>query len=131
VPASLGLPARDLARIAYCMLRGGRWQDRQVIPKCSVDETAAPTHAVKGPEMRFRINAESFSHGGELPARWTGPDGRGGQDARFMPSSGGQRGAFLTSLDLVVARQTGGSGTWEYEEFLRRACAAVVPAKEH
>jgi hypothetical protein len=29
----LGMPARDLARIAYCMLQGGRWKDRQVIPK--------------------------------------------------------------------------------------------------
>src|SRR6516165_7593189 len=40
----LGMPARDLARIAYCMLRGGRWKDKQVIPKWFVDETAAPTH---------------------------------------------------------------------------------------
>ena len=33
----LGMPARDLARIAYCMLRDGRWNDRQVIPKWFVD----------------------------------------------------------------------------------------------
>ena len=39
----LGMPARDLARIAYCMMRGGRWGDRQVIPKWFVEETAAPT----------------------------------------------------------------------------------------
>ena len=26
---ALGMPARDMARIAYCMLRGGRWRDRQ------------------------------------------------------------------------------------------------------
>ena len=43
------MPARDLARIAYCMLRGGRWGDRQVIPKWFVDETAAPTHNVTQP----------------------------------------------------------------------------------
>ena len=36
--------------------------------------------------------------------------------------------AFVPSLDLVVTRQTGSSGGWEYEEFLRRACAAVVDA---
>jgi hypothetical protein len=32
----------------------------------------------------------------------------------------------VPSLDLVITRQTGSSGTWEYEEYLRRACAAVV-----
>src|SRR6516164_934723 len=47
-------------------------------------------------------------------------------DARSKPGSGGQLIAFVPSLDLVVTRQTGGSGGWEYEEFLRRACAAVV-----
>src|SRR5262249_30324457 len=47
-------------------------------------------------------------------------------DARSKPGSGGQLIAFVPSLDLVVTRQTGSSGGWEYEEFLRRACAAVV-----
>src|SRR5262245_52301792 len=65
----LGMPARDLARIAYCMLRGGNWLDQQVIPRWFVDETAAPTHDVKTPELRFKRAAESFSHGWELPAR--------------------------------------------------------------
>jgi hypothetical protein len=59
----MGMPARDLARIAYCMLRAGRWGDRQVIPGWFVEETAAPTHTVKGAEMRFQRNAQSFSHG--------------------------------------------------------------------
>jgi hypothetical protein len=26
----------------------------------------------------------------------------------------------------VIARQTGGSGAWDYEGFLRRACDAVI-----
>jgi len=63
----------------------------------------------------------------ELPARLT--DGRGKgipADARFKPGSGGQLIAFVPSLDLVITRQTGSSGDWPYEEYLRRACAAVV-----
>lgn len=97
---AMGMPARDLARIAYCMLREGRWNDKQVIPKWFVDETAQPTHSVKGPEMRFKINAETFSHGGELPARLTGeggaPSGHGiPVDARYKPGSGGQLIAFV------------------------------------
>ena len=47
------MPSRDLARIAYCMARGGRWNDRQVIPRWFVEQTAAPTHDVHGQELRF------------------------------------------------------------------------------
>jgi CubicO group peptidase (beta-lactamase class C family) len=129
----LGMPARDLARIAYCMLREGRWGDRQVVPKWFVVQTALPTHNVQGREMRFRLNARTFSHGWELPARLTGEGGRSGKgipaDARHKPGSGGQLIAFVPSLDLVVTRQTGSSGEWQFEEYLRRACQAVVPGK--
>ncbi len=125
----LGLPARDLARIAYCMLRGGRWKDQQIIPKWFVDQTAAPTHDVKTAEMRWKLNPQIFSHSWELPARLDGTGGRSGEgipaDARHKPGSGGQLIAFVPSLDLVVTRQTGSSGEWQFEEYLRRACAAV------
>jgi CubicO group peptidase (beta-lactamase class C family) len=123
----LGLSARDLARVAYCLLREGRWGDRQVVPRWFVQETAGPTHAVRTPELRFKLPAGTFSHGWELPAL-RGEKGRGiPPDARFKPGSGGQLIAFVPSLDLVVTRQTGSSGEWEYEEYLRRACAAVTP----
>ena len=127
----LGLPARDLARIAYCMLHGGRWNDPQVIPKWFVDETAAATHEVTTPEMRWKLNPQVFSHGWELPARHSAESGRSGAgipaDARSKPGSGGQLIAFVPSLELVITRQTGSSGEWQYDEYLRRACAAVIP----
>ncbi|MBI5383916.1 MAG: beta-lactamase family protein [Verrucomicrobia bacterium] len=127
----LGLPARDLARIGWCLTRGGRWGERQVIPKWFVEQTAEPTHEVKTPELRWKLNPQIFSHGWELPARLTGEGGRRGdglpQDARSKPGSGGQLIAFVPSQDLVITRQTGSSGDWPYEEYLRRACAAVVP----
>ena len=124
----MGMPARDLARVAYCMLRGGKWKDKQIVPKWFVDETAAPTHDVKEPELRFNRAAESFSHAWELPARLK--DSKGiPADARYKPGSGGQMIAFIPSLDLVVTRQTGGSGAWEYEEYVRRACGAVLAEK--
>ncbi|MBN1854312.1 MAG: serine hydrolase [Pirellulales bacterium] len=123
----MGMPARDLARLAYCMLRGGRWQDKQIVPQWFVDQTGAPTHDVKEPELRFQRDAESFSHGWELPARLTDNNGSSiPKDARFKPGSGGQMIAFVPSLDLVMTRQTGGSGAWQYEEFVRRVCAAVI-----
>jgi hypothetical protein len=118
-----------MARIAYCMAHGGRWKDRQVIPQWFVAETAAPTHHVHGQELRFKINAQVFTHGWELPAKQTGEGGRSGQripaDARSKSGSGGQQIAFVPSLDLVLARQTGSSGDWQFEEFLRRACESI------
>jgi CubicO group peptidase (beta-lactamase class C family) len=126
----LGMPARDLARIAYCMLHEGRWKDQQVIPKWFVDQTAEPTSDVKTPELRWKLNPQVFSHGWELPARHDPKSGRSGTgipaDARSKPGSGGQLIAFVPSLDLVITRQTGSSGEWQFEEYLRRACAAVL-----
>ncbi|MCA9195191.1 MAG: beta-lactamase family protein [Planctomycetales bacterium] len=122
---AIGLPARELASIGYCMLHAGRWRDKQVIPEWFVEQTAGPTHSVTGIKT-FGRDAAAFSHGWELPANLS--DGRGQgipSDARFKPGSGGQLIAFVPSLDLVIARQTGGSGAWEYEQFLRLACAAV------
>jgi len=87
----LGMPARDLARVAYCMLRNGRWKNQQELPALSKEDV----------------------HG--IPT-----------DARYKPGSGGQVIAFVPSLDMVITRQTGQSGNWEYEEFVRQACAASL-----
>jgi CubicO group peptidase (beta-lactamase class C family) len=126
----LGMPARDLARIAYCMLRDGRWKDQQVIPKWFVDQTATPGHEVKTPELRWKLNPQVFTVGWELPARHWAETGRSGEgipaDARAKCGSGGQFIAFVPSLDLVITRQTGSSGDWAFEEYLRRACATVI-----
>jgi hypothetical protein len=47
-------------------------------------------------------------------------------DARYKPGSGGQLIALVPSLNLMITRQTGSSGSWEYEEYLRWACDAVI-----
>jgi CubicO group peptidase (beta-lactamase class C family) len=126
----LGMSARDLARVAYCMLREGRWNERQVIPEWFVEQTAQPTSQVKTPELRWKLNPEVFSLGWELPSRHWPKSGRNGEgipaDAREKPGSGGQLVAFVPSLDLVIARQTGSSGDWQFEDYLRIACAAVL-----
>ncbi|MCA9058213.1 MAG: serine hydrolase [Planctomycetaceae bacterium] len=124
---AIGLPARDLARVGYCMLHNGKWNDQQVIPAWFVRETAEPTHSIKGIKT-FGRDAVSFSHGWELPGLLSGEKGKGiPRDARFKPGSGGQLIAFVPSLNLVIARQTGESGGWEYERFLQLCCDAVLP----
>jgi len=127
------MPACDLARIAYCMLREGRWKEQQVIPKWFVEQTAQPTSDVKAPELRWKLNPQVFTHGWELPAWHWSESGRSVAgipvDARAKPGSGGQFIAFVPSLDLVITRQTGSSGDWAFEEYLRRACSAVIKPK--
>jgi hypothetical protein len=80
--------------------------------------------------MRWQLNPQVFSHGWELPARHWKKNGKSNlgipADARYKPGSGGQLIAFVPSLDLVITRQTGGSGGWQYEEYLRRACDAML-----
>lgn len=125
----LGLPARELARIAYCMLHNGRWGEQQIIPHWFVAQTGAPTHSVTGiTKKSFGRDARSWSHGWELPALEGGDKGKDiPRDARYKPGSGGQLICFVPSLDLVITRQTGSSGEWAYEEYLRRAAATVLP----
>lgn len=125
----LGLPARELARIGYCMLQNGRWNDKQVIPAWFVEQTALPSHHVTTPELRWKLNPAVFTLGWELPALHLPSSGKHIEgipvDARYKPGSGGQLLAFVPSLDLVIARQTGASGSWDYEQFLSQACRAV------
>jgi CubicO group peptidase (beta-lactamase class C family) len=126
----LGMPARDLARIGYCMLRGGAWNEQQVIPKWYVEATQKPSHEVKTPEMRWKFNPQIFSNGWELPARHWAQQGRSARsipvDARDKPGSGGQLIAFVPSLDLVFTRQTGSSGEWQYNASLNQACEIII-----
>jgi len=129
----LGMPARDLARIAYCMLHEGKWNQEQVIPRWFVGQTGKSSHGVKTPEMRWGFNPQTFSLGWERPSVLTGPGLRTGKgipaDARAKPGSGGQYIAFVPSLDLVITRQTGSSGEWDFEGYLRRACHVVNDAQ--
>lgn len=83
--------------------------------------------------MRFKSEAQSFSHGWELPGRrkQDRPVSSIPIDARFKPGSGGQLIAFVPSLDLVITRHTGSSGPWEYDEYLNRACESVLRDKHH
>ncbi len=101
-----------------------------MIPQGFVAQTALPTQTVHELEMRFKMDAENFSHGWELPARLTGERGRSGRgipaDARSKPGSEGQLIAFVPRLDLVITCQTGSGGEWQFEEYFRQACAAVT-----
>jgi CubicO group peptidase (beta-lactamase class C family) len=127
---AMGMPARDLARIAYCMLHNGRWNGRQVIPEWFIEDIAHPQSPRGFREMRWGADSSSYADGWQLPIWLSDSQARGrGEipaDARFKSGSGGQFIGYVPSLDLVIARQTGVMGDWEFEEYLRRACLAVI-----
>jgi CubicO group peptidase (beta-lactamase class C family) len=114
------------------MLHSGQWNGKQVIPPWFVAEVCGPhpTHNVTTPELRWGLRPAVFTHGWERPRRHF-PDsekyfGSIPEDAVLKSGSGGQLMAFVPSLDLVVTRQTGGSGEWQYEEFLAKVCECVL-----
>jgi len=80
--------------------------------------------------MRWGADSESFADGWQLPNSLDPGNGTKqdaiAADARMKVGSGGQFIAYIPSLDLVLARHTGGRGDWDYAEFLRRACLAVI-----
>jgi CubicO group peptidase (beta-lactamase class C family) len=125
----VGLPARDLARIAYCMLHDGRWNGRQIIPEWFIEDIAHP-HSPQGfREMRWGMDSGSFAEGWQLPQSLDiGNSTKAASipaDARIKPGSGGQFLAYVPSLDLVITRQTGAVGDWDFKGFLERTCLAV------
>ena len=126
----MGMPARDMA--PDCLLHDPQWPlERQAgNPEmvCRADGHAHPQRAWTGiavqnqrTDILSRLGVAGPLDGRGRPERHGLPP-----DARSKPGSGGQLIAFVPSLDLVVTRQTGSGGNWQFEEYLRQACAAVV-----
>jgi CubicO group peptidase (beta-lactamase class C family) len=101
----LRLRPRDMAKIGQLVLAGGRWNDRQVIPKAWIEtSTASKLRATDGLSYgylwwlgRSRPNARDIN--------WVGALGRGGQSIRIVPE-----------LDLVVVVTAG-----YYQDYSPRA----------
>jgi N-acyl-D-amino-acid deacylase len=112
------LSTRDMARIGYLMLREGRWQDRQLVPREWVHESTrlwTPRSAMN-PERRRQ---SSFGYGYlwwifDDPA--LGPEYAG---AYVAHGAVGQHILVMPALDLVVAHKTrqGQAGRVSHEEF--------------
>lgn len=102
--------AWDLARFGYLWLRGGRWEDRQLLPPAYV--RAALTPSVHGPDYGFLwwLNTQQKNYPG-MPASTYGARGAGSNTVLISPEH-----------DLVVV--------WRWHagneaEFARRIVAAI------
>jgi CubicO group peptidase (beta-lactamase class C family) len=92
----LRLRPRDMAKIGQLVLAGGRWNDRQVVPKTWIDASMTPRLDATGLYFYGYLwwLGRSLFNGREV--HWAGALGRGGQSIRIVPE-----------LDLVVVVTAG------------------------
>jgi CubicO group peptidase (beta-lactamase class C family) len=92
----LRLRPRDMAKIGQLVLAGGRWNDRQIVPRGWIETSTAPKLKATDDQSygylwwlgRSRLNGHEV--------HWVGALGRGGQSIRIVPE-----------LDLVVVVTAG------------------------
>ena len=94
----LNLRALDLARVGYLVLRGGRWNGRQIVDSAWIAASTAPVST--GPSLFFNTFNSSYGY-----YWWGFPLRRGGSDHGVIAASGsgGQWLFVIPSLDLVIA----------------------------
>jgi CubicO group peptidase (beta-lactamase class C family) len=91
--SGLRMCPRDFARLGQLVLKGGRWDDTQVVPKKWLDEIFTP---------RVRIATDV-----EYGYQWYLINGRDGHRWLGARGNGGQYLTVIPDLDLVVALVTG------------------------
>ncbi|MEM6327053.1 MAG: serine hydrolase [Bacteroidota bacterium] len=99
------ISTRDLARLGLLMLRGGRWNDEQVIPA----EWARWIVSVTTPrdEMNPAEQREMVFGYGAMWWVWDGPEATGPFEGAYAARGAyGQYIAVLPALDLVVTHKT-------------------------
>jgi CubicO group peptidase (beta-lactamase class C family) len=92
----LRLRPRDMAKIGQLVLAGGRWNDRQIVPKGWIETSTAPKFKATDDQSYGYLwwLGRSLLNGREV--HWAGALGRGGQSIRIVPE-----------LDLVVVVTAG------------------------
>jgi CubicO group peptidase (beta-lactamase class C family) len=92
----LRLRPRDMAKIGQLVLAGGRWNDRQVVPRAWIETSTAPKLKATDNQSYGYLwwLGRSRFNGREI--QWVGALGRGGQSIRIVPE-----------LDLVVVVTAG------------------------
>jgi CubicO group peptidase (beta-lactamase class C family) len=101
---SIALHASDVMRFCYCLLRGGRWGDKQLVPKEYMGLLGKPSkfnpHCMFS--LQFEVNADGHVAGAPKDAYWK--SGAGGFCLYVVPS-----------LDLAIYKMGGSDGQYREE----------------
>ena len=101
---SIALHATDVLRFCHCLLRKGRWGDRQLIPADYIDLVGKPTkynpHCMFS--LQFEVNADGHVAGAPPDAYWK--SGAGGFSVYVVPS-----------LDLGIYKMGGTDAQYKEE----------------
>lgn len=109
------ISARELARFGYLFLEGGRWGDRQIVPRWWV-ELATRTSQPHNPDYGFLWWVNTA--GTKWPAL--------PRDAYAAIGYRSNRCYVIPSLDLVVARVGTGPVAWDEQELIGSVVRAVI-----
>lgn len=119
------MTARDLARIGLLMERGGRWQDRQLVPRAWVDfnltpfKSLTPTPPDEAPGGHWWLNKNADGKPGpwpDAPADTFAALGHWGQALYVIPSA-----------KLVIVRYADDrDGSYDHNQLLKLALSAVA-----
>jgi CubicO group peptidase (beta-lactamase class C family) len=118
------MTARDLARIGLLMQRGGRWQDRQLLPKAWLDfnltpfasQTPIPADEVPGGQWWLNKNADGK----------TGPWRNAPVDTFAALGHWGQALYVIPSAGLVIVRYADDrDGSYDHNQLLKLTLDAV------
>jgi len=104
----LRLRPRDMAKIGQLVLAGGRWNDRQIVPKNWIETSTAPKFKATDNQSYGYLWWLGRSLLNKREVQWIGALGRGGQSIRIVPE-----------LDLVVVVTAG-----YYQDYSRQAFQA-------
>jgi CubicO group peptidase (beta-lactamase class C family) len=101
---SIALHATDVMRFCYCLLRNGRWGDRQIVPAAYMELVGKPSkynpHCMFS--LQFEVNADGHVAGAPKDAYWK--SGAGGFCLYVVPS-----------LDLAIYKMGGSDGQYKEE----------------
>ncbi len=101
---STALRSTDVCRFLYCLLRNGRWGDRQLVPAEYMERVGKPSkynpHCMFS--LQFEVNADGHVAGAPKDAYWK--SGAGGFCVYVVPS-----------LDLVLYKMGGADNAYKEE----------------
>ncbi|MBP1596255.1 MAG: beta-lactamase [Acidobacteria bacterium] len=103
------ISARDMARVGLLMLRGGRWEDRQVVSGDwvrRISSLVTPLNEMNPPSYRSLGTGNRWGYG-YMWWVWDAPNSPGPFQGAFTGmGAGGQYITVLPQLDMVVAHKT-------------------------